>query len=99
MAVPISVIFEEVVHTAIEGPGQDPGFTTMAVVAPVVEETAKGLFLVLMLTGRRRNELNTLTDCLVYAGFTAVGFPPGEHLHHRQRRVWARRWPRRWCGW
>ena len=27
-----------------------------------------------MLTGRRRNELNTLTDCPVYAGFTAVGF-------------------------
>ncbi|MFN8073498.1 MAG: PrsW family intramembrane metalloprotease [Mycobacterium sp.] len=82
VAVLISVIFEEVVHTAIEGPGQDPGFTTMAVVAPVVEEAAKGLFLVLMLTGRRRNELNTLTDCLVYAGFTAVGFAWLENIFY-----------------
>ncbi len=82
VAVLVSVIFEEVVHTAIEGPGQDPGFTTMAVVAPVVEEAAKGLFLVLMLTGRRRNELNTLTDCLVYAGFTAVGFAWLENIFY-----------------
>ena len=27
-----------------------------------------------MMTGRRRNELNSLTDCLVYAGITAAGF-------------------------
>ena len=82
VAVLISVIFEEVLHTAVEGPGQEPGFTTMAVVAPVVEEAAKGLFLVLMLTGRRRNELNTLTDCLVYAGFTAVGFAWLENIFY-----------------
>ncbi len=39
-----------------------------------MEEAAKGLFLLLMMTGRRRNELNSLTDCLVYAGLTAAGF-------------------------
>ena len=82
VAVLLSVIFEQVLHTAIEGPGQEPGFTTMAIVAPVVEEAAKGLFLVLMMTGRRRNELNTLTDCLVYAGFTAVGFAWLENIFY-----------------
>ena len=82
VAVLLSVTFEQVLHTAIEGPGDKPGFTTMAIVAPVVEEAAKGLFLVLMMTGRRRNELNTLTDCLVYAGFTAVGFAWLENIFY-----------------
>lgn len=82
VAVLVSVILEQVLQTAIEGPGQDPGFTTMAIVAPVVEEAAKGLFLVLMLTGRRRHEMNTLTDCLVYAGFTAVGFAWLENIFY-----------------
>ncbi|MCW2689426.1 MAG: putative rane protein [Mycobacterium sp.] len=40
----------------------------------MIEEAAKGLFLVIMMTGRRRNELNSMTDCLVYAGITAAGF-------------------------
>jgi RsiW-degrading membrane proteinase PrsW (M82 family) len=82
VAVLLSVIFEQVIHTAIEGPGTDPGFTTMAGVAPVIEEAAKGMFLVLMMTGRRRNELNTLTDCLVYAGVTAVGFAWLENIFY-----------------
>ena len=42
--------------------------------APVIEEAAKGLFLVIMMTGRRRNELNSMTDCLVYAGLVGAGF-------------------------
>ncbi|MBX5487083.1 MAG: PrsW family intramembrane metalloprotease [Mycolicibacterium hassiacum] len=42
--------------------------------APVVEEIAKGLFLLVMMTGRRRYELNSLTDCLVYAGLVGAGF-------------------------
>lgn len=74
VAVLLSMIFEHILHIAIGGGEGKPGFVTMALVAPVVEEAAKGLFLVLMMTGRRRNELNTLTDCLVYAGFVAVGF-------------------------
>ena len=40
----------------------------------MIEEAAKGLFLLIMMTGRRRNELNSLTDCLVYAGLVAAGF-------------------------
>lgn len=27
-----------------------------------------------MMTGRRRHELNSLVDCLVYAGLVAAGF-------------------------
>lgn len=44
--------------------------------APLVEESAKGLFLVLvlLLTRRGRAELNSLTDALVYAGFVGIGF-------------------------
>ncbi len=45
-----------------------------AVGAPLVEEAAKGLFLLIMMTGRRRNELNSLTDCLVFAGLVGAGF-------------------------
>ena len=33
-----------------------------------------------MLTGRRRQELNSLTDCLVYAGITAIGFAWVENI-------------------
>ncbi len=47
---------------------------SIAVGAPVIEEAAKGAFLLLMMTGRRRNELNSLTDCLVYAGLVGAGF-------------------------
>ncbi|CAN5686758.1 PrsW family intramembrane metalloprotease [soil metagenome] len=49
-------------------------FVSTGIGAPIIEEAAKGLFLLLMMTGRRRNELNSLTDCLVYAGLTAAGF-------------------------
>lgn len=47
---------------------------TLVIGAPVTEEAAKGLFLLLMMTGLRRNELNSLTDCLVYAGLVGAGF-------------------------
>ena len=47
---------------------------SLVVGAPVTEEAAKGLFLLLMMTGTRRNEMNSLTDCLVYAGLVGAGF-------------------------
>ncbi len=47
---------------------------TLVIGAPFTEEAAKGLFLLLMMTGARRNELNSLTDCLVYAGLVGAGF-------------------------
>src|SRR4029077_9324018 len=46
---------------------------SVALGAPLTEEAAKGLFLLLMMTGRRRNELNSMTDCLVYAGLVRSG--------------------------
>jgi len=42
--------------------------------APLIEEAAKGCSCAHD-DGRRRNELNSLTDCLVYAGITAAGSP------------------------
>ncbi|WP_159231452.1 PrsW family intramembrane metalloprotease [Mycolicibacterium vanbaalenii] len=47
---------------------------TLVVGAPLTEEAAKGLFLLLMMTGARRREMNSLTDCLVYAGLVGAGF-------------------------
>jgi protease PrsW len=58
------------------------GFAAMALGAPVIEEAAKGLFLLFMMTGRRRNELNSLTDCLVYAGLVAAGFAWLENIFY-----------------
>ena len=87
VAVVISVLLEHVI--AVSLPAGAPGteeaaasFVTAAVGAPIVEEAAKGAFLLLMMTGRRRIELNTLTDCLVYVGFTAVGFAWLENIFY-----------------
>ena len=75
VAVVVSVTLE-LVFGALLATGREAldEFVSLAIVAPVVEEAAKGAFLLLMMTGRRRNELNSLTDCLVYAGITAAGF-------------------------
>jgi RsiW-degrading membrane proteinase PrsW (M82 family) len=75
VAVVVSVILEMVFGSLLAtGEAATDEFVTLAIVAPVVEEAAKGAFLLIMMTGRRRNELNSLTDCLVYAGITAAGF-------------------------
>ena len=86
VAVVLSVLFEALIGGAIggipSGADEPPHFATVAFVAPAVEEAAKGLFLLLMMTGRRRHELNTLTDCLVYAGLTALGFAWVENIFY-----------------
>jgi protease PrsW len=75
VALLLSVALELYVDSLINtGKTAEVNFTSAAIGAPVIEEAAKGLFLLLMLTGRRRNEMNSLTDCLVYAGITAAGF-------------------------
>ncbi len=74
IAIVVSVLLEAYIESAINPGQEETSFFTVAVVAPVVEEAAKGLFLLVMMAGRRRNELNSLTDCLVYAGVVAVGF-------------------------
>jgi protease PrsW len=75
VAVVISTILQLTLEAAIN-PGQTETVSPISIVlgAPLTEEAAKGLFLLLMMTGRRRNELNSLTDCLVYAGLVGAGF-------------------------
>jgi len=46
----------------------------LTVAAPIIEEAAKGAFLLVMLTGVRRREFDGVIDGLVYAGLTAIGF-------------------------
>jgi len=78
VSVALELYIESLIHAGVHGgvhAGRDTvSFTSVAISAPLIEEAAKGMFLLLMMTGRRRNELNSLTDCLVYAGFTAAGF-------------------------
>jgi protease PrsW len=78
VAIIVSIVLEVVADAALGGGvggGEAPSSPfTVAVAAPLIEEAAKGLFLLIMMTGRRRNELNSLTDCLIYAGVVAAGF-------------------------
>lgn len=82
VAVLLSVLFSAMFEQVFGTGGDKPSFLTVAVGAPLIEEAAKGLFLVLMMTGWRRRELNTLTDCLVYAGLTALGFAWLENIFY-----------------
>jgi RsiW-degrading membrane proteinase PrsW (M82 family) len=75
----VAVVGASIIQIFVESainPGQPEAVSWVSVVigAPLAEEAAKGLFLLLMMTGRRRNELNSLTDCLVYAGLVGAGF-------------------------
>lgn len=60
---------------------------TTVVSAPLVEETTKGLFLVLFLltTRRGRAELNSAVDAIVYAGFVGLGFTLVEDISYALR--------------
>lgn len=73
VSVILEVSFEAAVNPAATAESES-SFATVAIAAPVIEEAVKGLFLLIMLTGRRRNEMNSLTDCLVYAGLIGAGF-------------------------
>ncbi len=58
------------------------GFTeqaSLAIVAPITEELAKGMFLVLLLWWRR-HELDGLLDGIVYAGMVGIGFAFVENI-------------------
>lgn len=54
-------------------------FISTAVGAPVVEESAKGLVLLILLW-RRRHELDSLTDGVIYAAMVATGFAFTENI-------------------
>ena len=55
--------------------------TTAVVVAPFVEEAAKGA-LVLLVWRLRRREFDGITDGMVYAGICATGFAFTENIHY-----------------
>ncbi|SEH80213.1 Membrane proteinase PrsW, cleaves anti-sigma factor RsiW, M82 family [Mycolicibacterium rutilum] len=71
LSVTVGLFVESLIVT---GESDEVSWVSVAIAAPVIEEAAKGAFLLLMMTGRRRNELNSLTDCLVYAGLVGAGF-------------------------
>ncbi|HEX6148743.1 PrsW family intramembrane metalloprotease [Nocardioides sp.] len=54
---------------------------SLAVVAPVTEELAKGLFLLLLLWWRR-HELDGILDGIVYAGMVGIGFAFIENIFY-----------------
>ena len=85
VAVVIAIALVGLIDATLPGAAPAEGqtrFVTAVIAAPLVEEAAKGLFLLVMMTGRRRNELNNLTDCLVYAGFTGAGFAWLENIFY-----------------
>lgn len=77
-----SAAFAHLIGALLLTTGDQRDFVTATVGGPAIEEAFKGAFLLVMMTGRRRYELNTLTDCLVYAGFTAVGFAWLENIFY-----------------
>lgn len=72
----VSLIVVLFVSPLLELVGGSGDFFGAVISAPLVEESAKGLFLVLVLlaTRRGRAEFNSFTDALVYAGFVGFGF-------------------------
>jgi RsiW-degrading membrane proteinase PrsW (M82 family) len=56
-----------------------PANLSAATVAPVTEEAAKGLFIVLLLW-MRRHEIDGILDGIVYAGLVGVGFAFTENI-------------------
>jgi RsiW-degrading membrane proteinase PrsW (M82 family) len=65
---------------AVLGPSEEI-FVVQAVMAPLVEEAAKALFVV-ALWFRRRSEFNDLVDGVVYAALTAAGFAFTENIFY-----------------
>ncbi|MGE2716739.1 PrsW family intramembrane metalloprotease [Mycolicibacterium litorale] len=70
----LQLFLEAWVNPAVGAGDADTSPVTLVLGAPLTEELAKGLFLLIMMTGARRNEMNSLTDCLVYAGLVGAGF-------------------------
>ena len=56
-------------------------FLGTAFLAPVVEETLKGSVLLILLW-RRRDEINGVTDCVLYAGMVGMGFAVIEDINY-----------------
>jgi len=79
----VASVFAIVLNTGslilLQDLGQDPMATGSVVVAPVVEETFKGLG-VLVIVLFRRHEFDGIVDGMVYAGMAAAGFAFAENI-------------------
>ncbi|MGE2834608.1 PrsW family intramembrane metalloprotease [Mycobacterium sp. SMC-4] len=74
IALVLQILLEVWLNPSLDPEAAGTSAWTLVLGAPITEEAAKGLFLLLMMTGARRNEMNSLTDCLVYAGLVGAGF-------------------------
>lgn len=75
VATSIAIIFQAFDQALVGRPEAD----SATIVAPVVEEAAKGAFVGLMVWLRRR-DLDGVLDGLVYAGFVGIGFAFTENI-------------------
>lgn len=75
VATTVALIFQAVDQFAFHHPETFVG----TVVAPLTEEAAKGLFIVLLLL-YRRNEFDGILDGIVYAGMIGIGFAFTENI-------------------
>ena len=69
----VAVILSLVLESAASLVAGNESFASYAIVAPVVEETAKGLFLVAVVL-LRRTQIHGLLDGVVYGALVGVGF-------------------------
>jgi RsiW-degrading membrane proteinase PrsW (M82 family) len=75
---------------AVTGSETATDFTTSTVIAPLVEESLKGLAVLLVFL-LMRNEFDSILDGIIYAAITALGFAATEnayYLHIRLSRNW-----------
>ncbi|MCL1923894.1 MAG: PrsW family intramembrane metalloprotease [Propionibacteriaceae bacterium] len=81
-AVLVSALVEEFgAFLIVVGTSADVEWSTVVILAPVVEEICKGavLFGILFF---RRHEINGITDGVVYASMCALGFAAVENIHY-----------------
>lgn len=79
----VSALISGIVNTVVAYSTQSPTAAAMYS-APLIEESTKGLFLVIVLlsTRRGRAEFNSLTDAIVYGGMVGLGFSWIEHISY-----------------
>lgn len=73
----ISIVAALLLEILLSG-GSD--FVDAAIIAPVAEEAMKGAFVLFMVTGVRRREMNSITDHITYAALVGFGFAFIENL-------------------
>lgn len=79
----VSALISGIVNTIVLYTTESETATAMFS-APLIEESTKGLFLVIVLlsTRRGRAEMNSLTDAIVYGGMVGLGFAWIEHISY-----------------